>query len=59
MKKLEVKTNADTIKYCNACNKPAEGKIYDIKIGCMVNSLCADCLSELIGKSVVVLASDK
>lgn len=56
---------------CNSCNaRNYESRIqvyndatkkvdtiYKVQIGCMVNTLCLDCLAALIGKATVALAS--
>lgn len=42
---------------CNCCGKVET--VYEVKIGCMVNRLCADCLAELIGKAIAELAKEK
>lgn len=59
---------ATEIASCNNCNarnydshdmNNKVDTIYEVRIGCMVNRLCPDCLAELIGKATVALATDK
>ena len=57
---------ADCIASCANCNEKNydvmigrnDTIIYEVRIGNMVNRICRNCLGELIGKSIVALATD-
>ena len=66
--KISITKGTETLCACNSCNAknyesfcsdtPKEvDTLYEIRIGCMVNRLCSDCLAALIGKATAALAS--
>jgi hypothetical protein len=64
---LSITKSSDKFCSCNSCSaknydnekEPLNITIYEIKIGCMTNRLCSDCLTELIGKATIALATEK
>ena len=64
---IELESGYSSCNNCNVTNyrmlsdkaDKQISKIYRIKIGCMANCLCPDCLAELIGKATVTLAAEK